>query len=158
MSANYFISIFILITVSTFITSCNQMSDREEKIPADIVKNPRSATGDDESEKIPAIYFENKTHDFGKVIQGEKVSYYFKFRNIGKADMIISDVSSSCGCTVPEFTNDPVEPGEEGRIKVTFDSNNRRGFQNKTVSVVSNTNPNVTVLRIKAQVIVPERF
>lgn len=138
--------------------SCAHSGDSGEKLPTDIVKNPRSASQQNGEKEMPSISFEEDSHDFGKVIQGEKVSYYFKFQNTGKSNLIVSDVSSSCGCTVPEFTRNPVAPGEEGSIKVTFDSDNRKGFQNKTVTVVSNTHPNSKVLKIKAQVVVPEQF
>ena len=120
-----------------------------------MVKNPKSATKNESSEKMPAISFEKETHDFGRLIMGEKVSYSFKFRNTGSADLIISDVSTSCGCTVPTYTKKPVKPGEQGILTVTFDSNNRKGFQNKTITVITNTQPNTKVLSIKAMVAEP---
>ena len=70
-------------------------------------------------------------------------------------DLIISNVSASCGCTATKYTKEAVPPGEEGVITVTFDSRKRRGFQNKAVTVSANTQPNRTVLRIKAKVISP---
>ncbi len=150
---------FILFSlVMIMAASCANSGSNGEKLPADMVKNPKTASGKNENKGMPAITFEENEHDFGKVIQGEKVSYHFKFENTGKSDLIITDVSSSCGCTVPKFTREPVKPGQEGNILVTFDSGNRKGYQNKTVTVVSNTNPNTKVLRIKAQVIVPEKL
>jgi len=107
---------------------------------------------------MPQITFTEDEHDFGKVIQGEKVTFSFRFKNTGDGDLIIADVSSSCGCTVPKFTKEPISPGSDGTILVTFDSNNRKGFQNKTVTVVSNTQPNTKVLKIKAMIIVPENM
>lgn len=124
------------------------------KLPADIVSNPNSASGKSE-EGLPIISFEKDIHDFGKVIQGEKVSFGFKFKNTGKADLIIAQVNTSCGCTVPKFPKTPIKPGEENVITVMFDSQDRKGVQNKAITVVSNCQPSNTVIRIKAMVIVP---
>ncbi|HAH57481.1 MAG TPA: DUF1573 domain-containing protein [Bacteroidales bacterium] len=105
---------------------------------------------------MPFMEFEQDFHDFGKLIQGEKVSYGFKFTNTGKTDLIISKVSSSCGCTVPDYPKTPIRPGETKKIDVKFDTENRRGFQNKTVTIVSNAQPSTKVIRIKAQIVLPE--
>lgn len=163
--ANYFnrhmrIFQFILMLVLTIavVTGCNSGGKKDQNLPADIVNNPKSADGNESKKGVPRIAFKNTEHDFGRVIEGEKITYAFKFTNSGSGNLVITNVSSSCGCTVPEFTKDPVKPGENGNIKVTFDSKNRRGFQNKTVTVVTNTQPNTKVLRIKAQVIEPENF
>lgn len=95
-------------------------------------------------------------HDFGKVIQGEKVSYAFKFKNSGNADLIISDARGSCGCTVADYPKKPMAPGEEGEIDVKFSTEGKKGFQSKTITLVANTEPNSVVLTIKANVQVPE--
>ena len=79
----------------------------------------------------------------------------FKFTNTGKSDLVISQVQTSCGCTTPKFPKKAIKPGEGDVIKVTFDSSNRKGIQNKVVTVVTNCQPNTVLLRIKAQVIAP---
>jgi hypothetical protein len=124
------------------------------RIPADVVTNPRSANGTHDN-NLPVIEFETDNHDFGKLVQGEIVSYNFKFTNTGKSDLLISQVNTSCGCTVTDYTRDPVKPGEHGTIKATFDSTGRKGVQNKTISVVTNCQPNRNLLRIKAMVLAP---
>lgn len=150
-------NILILAFITAIALGCNNNKTGDSNLPSDIVNNPKSA--EKENHKgVPAISFKNEVHDFGRVIEGEKITYAFKFTNTGNGNLVITNVSSSCGCTVPEFTKEPLKPGETGNIKVTFDSRNRRGFQNKSVTVVSNTQPNTTVLRIKAQVIEPEKF
>jgi hypothetical protein len=148
----------MLILFVAIVAACNHGGNNNNNLPADIVNNPKSADGEESKGGVPQITFKNSEHDFGRVIEGEKITYAFKFTNTGSGNLVITNVSSSCGCTVPEYTNDPVQPGENGNIKVTFDSQNRKGFQNKTVTVVSNTQPNTKVLRIKAQVIEPENF
>jgi len=85
-------------------------------------------------------------------MQGETVSYPFKFRNTGKSDLVISDVSTSCGCTVPSFPKNPIHPGQDGVIKVSFNSAGKHGYQNKNIVVVANTQPNTFILKIKAEV------
>ena len=101
------------------------------------------------------ITFEETEHDFGKIIEGETVNFSFRFTNTGKSDLLLAEVTSSCGCTVPSYPKMPIRPGEQGEVKVAFNSNGRKGFQSKTVLVASNTQPNTTLLRIKAQVVNP---
>ena len=103
------------------------------------------------------ITFEKDLHDFGEIIQGEKVNTEFKFTNTGKNDLLISDAYGSCGCTVPEWPKEPIAPGQSGVIKVQFNSANRSGLFNKTVTVVANTQPNSnSKLIIKGTIIVPK--
>ena len=104
----------------------------------------------------PFITFEKVNHDFGDVIQGEKVTYNFQFHNTGGTDLLISKVSTSCGCTVGKYPKESIKPGEGGEIEVTFDTHRRKGIQNKTITVLANTEPNKTMLRIKANVVLPE--
>lgn len=105
---------------------------------------------------LPAMEFKESLHDFGTVIEGEKVSYSFKFENTGESDLLISSVTASCGCTATKYTKEPVAPGDEGVVTVTFDTRRRRGFQNKTITVTANTQPNKFILRIKAKVMSPK--
>lgn len=151
---------FLLPLVAAFLllVSCNSGNNGTELLPADIVKNPNTASGKADTGEMPVLEFESDFHDFGRVIQGEKVSFAFKFTNTGKSDLIITGVSSSCGCTVPEFPKAPIKPGESGKIDVKFDSEGRRGYQNKTVTISSNAQPANQLLRIKAEVTLPEEI
>lgn len=126
-------------------------------LPTSIINNPKSANGST-SKAISTISFIHDEHDFGRLIQGERVSFVFKFKNIGTADLLISKVSASCGCTASKYTTEPVKPGGEGRIEVSFDSNGQKGIQNKTITVLTNGQPQSVVLRVKAQVIAPASF
>jgi hypothetical protein len=104
-------------------------------------------------ENSAIIKFERDVIDFKNLNNGEIVTGSFKFRNVGKYDLVISEVTTSCGCTVADYPKEPVKPGEEGMITVTYDS---KGFSGerivKEVSVVANTDPAVTKLRILAAV------
>lgn len=153
---NYLLAALVII-LPLLTTSCKEQQSGDKLLPSDIVNNPNTAKGKVDS-NTPVIEFETDFYDFGRVIQGEKVSYAFKFTNNGKSDLIISKVSSTCGCTVPDFPKTPIKPGMSQKISVKFDSENRRGFQNKSITILSNAQPSSTILRIKAQVILPEEI
>ena len=106
-----------------------------------------------EALKITSISFYETNHDFGKITQGEKVSHIFKFKNTGENPLEISQAQPSCGCTVPEWTEDPIEPGKEGYIQVMFNSEGRLGKQHKSVTVVANTKPATSQLTFTADVV-----
>ncbi|MFA5970957.1 MAG: DUF1573 domain-containing protein [Lentimicrobiaceae bacterium] len=118
--------------------------------------NPDSTSGISDKNAFPVISFREDFHDFGKLVSGEKVTYAFKFKNMGKSMLIISNVSTSCGCTISAFPKQPVKPGEEASIDVSFDSEGRNGMQSKMITVFSNTQPATTTLRIQSQVVEPE--
>ncbi|GAB4312451.1 MAG: DUF1573 domain-containing protein [Bacteroidales bacterium] len=124
------------------------------KIPADVVKNPISADQSDQT-VLPQMVFEREMYDFGKLVEGEVVTYSFKFTNKGGSDLLISQVHTSCGCTATEYPEEPIPPGKSGKIKVTFDSSGRIGVQRKRITAVTNGQPNETSVYIKAQVIKP---
>lgn len=151
MNKKYFLILVVLLSFGVF-SGCGNSG--KDKLPSDVVNNPNSAEGKN-TKKQPEISFEKSSHDFGQVIQGEVVSYHFKFKNAGTGDLVISNVSSSCGCTVTDYPEGVIKPGEEGSLEATFDSHRRRGFQNKTITVLSNTQPNKTTLKIKAKVVTP---
>jgi len=100
-----------------------------------------------------SIYFPELNHDFGKIKEGEKVACLFKFENRGEANLLINSVTTSCGCTIPRFSEEPVPPEGSGTIEVIFDSTSREGRQTKTVQVRSNADTPVTILRITAEII-----
>lgn len=147
--------LILLVLIGLNIQSCD--SDNYKGLSTDVVNNSKSAVQVGEKGTPPKMLFEETVHDFGDMIQGERVVYGFKFVNIGGSDLIITRVGTSCGCTVGKYTQEPVAPGEEGVVEVTFDSHNRKGFQNKSITVLANTEPNSTKLRIKTKVILPER-
>lgn len=145
--------LLILLGLATLI-SC---SHDKTRVPASVVNIPNSASGNNSQAMLPVIEFIQAEHDFGKVIQGEVVSYSFKFKNTGNADLVIANVSASCGCTASDYPRTPVKPGEEGIIEVSFNSSGKQGFQNKDLTIAANTQPSNTTLTIKAIVIIPEK-
>ena len=101
---------------------------------------------------LPAFTFEKVEHDFGTINEGEVVEHVFKFTNTGEAPLIIQNATGSCGCTVPDWSKEPIAPGETGEIVAKFDSKGRQNIQNKSVTVTANTWPKQTTLRIRAMV------
>ena len=74
----------------------------------------------------PKITFEKTEHDFGKINEADgRVTTIFNFRNEGMAPLVLSNVRASCGCTTPNWTKEPINPGETGQITVTYNPNGR---------------------------------
>jgi hypothetical protein len=151
-SINFFFVCFVLV-IMIIITSCG--NNDKNKLSTDIVNNPITANGNSDTASLPKMQFNELEHDFGKIIQGEKVSYSFKFTNTGKSDLVITGASGSCGCTVPSYEKSPLAPGKTGQIDVLFNSEGRKGIQNKTITVLANTQPNAVTLKIKVEIIEP---
>lgn len=84
------------------------------------------------------LVFKEKSFDFGDIKQGETVTHKFSFENTGNAPLIITNVSATCGCTVPEWPRDPIAPGEKSVMTVRFNSTGKMGVQNKVITVNSN--------------------
>lgn len=100
----------------------------------------------------PVLEFENEVIDYGEIAVNSDGNRVFKFKNIGKAPLIISNVKGSCGCTVPTKPEEPIMPGETGEIKVKY-ATNRIGPFSKTVTLTSNAYEPTVVLRIKGRVL-----
>ncbi len=163
--------LLLLIPVSIFLVSC-QSDGRtagaeesvEEVLSADVVKPKLDAkTKKEIKPEIPAdtinvgkITFDEVVYDFGTIDQGESVEHKFKFKNTGKAPLVVSNARGSCGCTVPEWPKEPIAVGEQGEILVKFNSAGKKGPQNKSVTLTANTWPTTTRINIKGKVNAPE--
>lgn len=134
------------------IQSCND--DTSKEFSTNDVTNTKTADGKTNND-LPEIKFEEETHDFGRITQGEKVSYSFKFKNTGGSNLIISSANGSCGCTVPEYPKQPILPGEEAKVNVVFSSEGKSGMVEKSVTLVTNCEPSTRVIYIKADIVVP---
>ena len=90
--------------------------------------------------------------DFGKIVEGKNLEVSFRFKNVGDKPLVISNVSASCGCTVPETPKKPYAPGETGVIKASFNSTGKSGSQSKQVNVFANLEPAMTTLNFRVEV------
>ena len=104
------------------------------------------------------IEFEESEFDWGTITQGEKVSYVFKFSNTGNEPLLIKNAKGSCGCTVPQWPKTPIAPGEEGEIKVVFNSKGKMGKQSKRVTITANTDPAMTYINVKGEIVKDEKY
>lgn len=105
-------------------------------------------------ETTAKIEFKNDTIDYGKIENGSDGVRVFEFTNTGNAPLVITNVKSSCGCTVPKKPTAPIAPGEKGEIEVKYDTK-RTGFIRKTITVTSNASNiknGISYLKIKGEV------
>ncbi|MEL6810755.1 MAG: DUF1573 domain-containing protein [Bacteroidota bacterium] len=139
-------SIFILAAVALVaFTSCkDNAADKvsEENVAA-------AAERDEAATKFPVMTFTETEFDFGTIEQGAAQEHVFKFTNTGDADLVIVDAKSSCGCTVPEFTKEPVAPGGSGEMLVKFNGSGKNQVS-KTVTITANTKAGKETIKIKA--------
>ncbi len=124
----------IFLWVSLFFISCDTVN--KDKTAADPASQIAIATTDSTTVQII-----DSSYNFGKVSDGEKVEFSYRFKNTGSKPLVIEDASASCGCTVPQKPEKPILPGETGFIKIVFDSKGRVGNAYKTVTVRSNAKP-----------------
>ena len=98
------------------------------------------------------IEFKAETIDYGTIEKGSNGVRVFEFTNTGNEPLVISKVSSSCGCTIPKKPEDPILPGKTGQIEVKYDTNRVNPIR-KTITVQSNAETPTVALKIKGEVI-----
>lgn len=103
-------------------------------------------------DKVAKIEFKSDTVDYGTIEKGSNGVRVFKFTNTGDAPLIISKVSSSCGCTIPKKPKGPILPGQTGEIEVKYDTNRVNPIR-KTITVISNAETPTVALKIKGLVV-----
>ncbi len=106
-------------------------------------------------ETVAKIEFKAETVDYGAIEKGSDGIRIFEFTNTGNAPLIISKVSSSCGCTIPKKPEKPILPGKTGEIQVKYDTN-RVGPIRKAITVISNADTPTKILKIKGEIKAPE--
>jgi len=131
---------------------------KEEKLSAKLVTNSKTASKTssekkkEKKEPLPELIFDYKTYDFGIVNHGDTVTHKFYFVNQGDAPAIISEASSSCGCTVPDYPKKPIKPGQRAYIKAVFATKGKLNTQKKSITIKANTEPNYTTLYLSGEV------
>ena len=130
------LSLGFLLVISVAFASCSKGDKKEDSKQAD--------------SKMPVFALtDSASFDFGAIQEGAVVEHDFKFRNDGEYPLILNNITSSCGCTTPEWPKDPIGPKQTASIKVRFDTKNKTGPQVKTITVYANTEPAYTELRLK---------
>lgn len=150
-----------------FFTSCKSDSSDQarEQLTTPATTETAISPAGGEAAPVPVgpitnIKFDNDVFDFGEVMEGERVTHVFKFTNDGKEPLVISNAKGSCGCTVPDWSKNPIAPGEKGEIRVEYDSKGKGAVggkpESKRVTVTANTDPANTFLTIKGIVLKEE--
>jgi len=135
-------------------TKAIKSTTKDEKLSAKLVTNSKTASKKKKEKKgpLPELVFDYKTYDFGIVNHGDTVTYKFYFVNEGDAPAIISEASSSCGCTIPEYPKKPIKPGKRAYIKAVFATKGKLNTQKKSITIKANTEPNYTTLYLEGEV------
>lgn len=118
--------------------------------------NPNAKPVSTTPKSFASIKFDKTIYDFGFVEIGKKITHEFSFTNVGNAPLIITDASSTCGCTVPDAPKEPIPPGGTATMKVVFDTAGKVGVQNKQVTVTTNGSPSTVVVAMKGVVTTPD--
>lgn len=127
--------IFFIVTMTVFIISFQNLIGQNNIV-----------------DSSPVMTFQKTIHDFGTLNKGQDAFFDFVFTNSGKEPLILSKPRSSCGCTVPEWPQEPIMPGQSNKIRITYNTNIVGPF-NKQVTVISNANNSPIVLQVKGNVI-----
>src|SRR5262249_12428439 len=140
---------FYLMLVSLGWIACKSDGEGVKEIKgngtnSDMVHNPVTADLPTDTNQLARIHFDESEFDFGTVKEGEIVTHKFKFTNTGKVPLTILKARSTCGCTVPEWPEDPIPPGGTGEISAKFNTEGKSNEQKKPITVTANTYPNDT--------------
>lgn len=137
--------VWILIATASLFAIPLSAQDRVEVVQPSNEENP-----------ITTLKFEETVYDFGKVVEGTKVTQVFTFTNTGQEPLVLTNALGSCGCTVPKWPREPIRPGETASITVEFNSKNKIGQRNQKVTITANTEPPQTYLYLKGEVLASE--
>jgi hypothetical protein len=140
--------------ILSLLSSCKNDKDGVREIRADgananLIRNPASANEPLDTNQLARISYEETEYNFGTVTEGELVVHSFKFTNTGNVPLVIQKARSSCGCTIPEWPEEPIPPGGTGEIQAKFNTNAKLSEQKKIVYVTANTYPNETTVALK---------
>ncbi|GAA5220384.1 hypothetical protein GCM10025777_10140 [Membranihabitans marinus] len=149
-----YISIFLILMLILTWESCGlgDQDTKENEIDTNIsasIAIPVEVDHVIDTANVAKISFEYTTTSFDTIPQGTIVTKTYPFQNTGLRPLIISDVTTSCGCTAVEIPEGIIEPGQSSSITVEFDSSDRKGYQNKTINIIGNTFPTRTLLYLQ---------
>ena len=147
-------NLFLLLMLALAWASCKNDGVQEAHggPNSDLVRNPATANLPTDTNQLARIVYEQPEFEFGTVDEGQIVEHVFKFTNAGKVPLTILKCRSSCGCTIPEWPEEPIPPGGTGEIKAKFNTEGKSQQQKKTITVTANTYPNDTRVQLKGVV------
>jgi Protein of unknown function (DUF1573) len=142
-----------IITIAVLLWSaCKNDSDGAQRLGggmnSDMIHNPATADLPTDTNQLARITFEQAEFDFGTVKEGDVVNHDFKFTNTGKVPLTILKARSTCGCTIPEWPEEPIAPGASGVISAKFNTEGKSNNQTKRITVTANTYPNDNVVKL----------
>lgn len=127
-------------------TSCKEDATKKINESNVVVAAERDAN----SNKFPVLEFDKMEHDFGEIEARQSVETEFSYTNVGDAPLVITNIKSSCGCTVPkDWSREPLAPGESGKFSVKFNGSGSNKIT-KTITVTANTEKGSEVVKITA--------
>lgn len=139
LKSNFFSKLTLLILIIVCLSCISRTQTKEDLIAGELTK----------------MTFKKEVYDFGEIPARRSISTVFQFSNTGKSPLLIKEVTTSCGCTVPEWPKDIIEPNENGEIKIVYDAKYPGRF-NKTITVVYNGKDSPQILSIKGEVFYPK--
>lgn len=147
-------SIFLLVFATFAWMACKNDSgvQKMDGPNADMVHNPVTADLPTDTNQLARIRFEESEFDFGVATEGDVVKHSFKFTNVGKVPLTILKCRSSCGCTIPEWPEEPIPPGGTAEISARFNTEGKSNMQTKVITVTANTYPNDTRIKLTGTV------
>jgi predicted lipoprotein with Yx(FWY)xxD motif len=152
--------LFVSLSLILLLNACsnapkadNSSNSGAGEVSPEVMENPATAADPTKKpEAFAVMTFKTMEHNFGDILENQKVETTYEFTNTGKVDLLISNCSAMCGCTVPDWPREPIKPGEKGSIKVVFDSAGKSGTNNKIVTVYANIESKTLELKFSANV------
>lgn len=135
-------------------TSVNAQQKKAAAAPAAAATTAQPAAKAAEA-KPTGLTFKEEQYNFGDIEKGKPVTHEYTFKNTSKQTILITNVKASCGCTTPNWTKEPIKPGESGSVTATYNAANPGPFT-KTITVTTNDTEQNKILTIKGKVIAPE--
>ena len=154
--------LFFYIFLLTFFTSCNDNQKKNNGLEevrldgktsnADIVRMPITADTPLDTNNIAKITLEETDFNFGSVNEGDVVKHTFKLKNVGNQPLLITDIRTTCGCTVPTWNKSPIVANANDQVEVKFDTKGKANEQIKKITIIANTFPAETELILRGMV------
>lgn len=149
---------FFILTVALIgLISCKNDQQGVQEIKnsgtnAGLIRNPVGPDGALDTNQLARIHFAESEFDFGTANEGDVITHAFVFTNTGNVPLLIQNARSTCGCTIPEWPQEPIAPGASGKILAKFNTEGKEKFQEKRIYITANSYPNETSVLLKGNV------